>query len=210
VVVVDNGSTDATGEELAKYPWVDVVSNDENRGSARGCNQGAAVARGDVIVFLNNETIVHGGWLEELLAPFADPEVGAVGPRSNSVSGHQLVEGASYRSDAVTAIGEFAEEWRRAHGGSTSECARLVGFCLAVRAETFKTVEGFDEEYRIGGRPSRFGSIARKCWSGSGRRTWIRPTPPRTSPSMPPPGRPTVPAGRMRGPNPKVRPSFGG
>ena len=151
VVVVDNGSTDATREELATYPWVDVVRNDENCGFARGCNQGAAVARGDVIVFLNNDTIVHGGWLDELLAPFADPEVGAVGPRSNRVSGHQLVEDVSYRGDDVTVIGAFAEEWRRAHRGSTSECARLVGFCLAVRAETFRTVEGFDEEYRIGG-----------------------------------------------------------
>ena len=151
VVVVDNGSTDATREELARYPWVDVVRNDENRGFARGCNQGAAAARGDTIVFLNNDTIVPAGWLEELLAPLADPEVGAVGPRSNGVSGHQLVDDVSYRGDDVTAIGEFAEARRRAHRGSTSECARLVGFCLAVRAETFRAVEGFDEGYLIGG-----------------------------------------------------------
>ena len=120
-------------------------------GSPRGCNQGAAAARGDVIVFLNNDTIVPAGWLEELLAPFADPEVGAVGPRSNGVSGHQLVDDVSYRGDDVTAIGEFADARRRAHRGSTSECARLVGFCLAVRAETFRAVGGFDEGYLIGG-----------------------------------------------------------
>jgi GT2 family glycosyltransferase/glycosyltransferase involved in cell wall biosynthesis len=151
VVVVDNGSTDATGEGLAGYPWVDVVRNEENQGFARGCNQGAAVARGDVVVFLNNDTIVHQGWLDELLAPFSDPEVGAVGPRSNSVSGHQLVEGVPYGDGDVAAIGEFAEGWRRAHAGRTSACARLVGFCLAVRADTFAAVEGFDEEYLIGG-----------------------------------------------------------
>jgi GT2 family glycosyltransferase/glycosyltransferase involved in cell wall biosynthesis len=151
VVVVDNGSTDATRDELMKYAWVDVVSNDENHGFARGCNEGASAARGDVIVFLNNDTIVHGSWLDELLAPFADPEVGAVGPRSNRVSGHQLVEDVPYRRDDVTAIGEFAEERLRAHRGSTSELARLVGFCMAVRAETFRAVEGFDEGYPIGG-----------------------------------------------------------
>jgi GT2 family glycosyltransferase/tetratricopeptide (TPR) repeat protein len=151
VVVVDNGSTDATVTELATYPWVEVVRNEENRGFAGGCNQGAAVARGDVIVFLNNDTIVHAGWLDELLAPFADLEVGAVGPRSNHVSGHQLVEDVSYRHGDVTAIGEFAEAWRQAHAGSTSETARLVGFCLAVRAATFAAVEGFDEQYPIGG-----------------------------------------------------------
>ena len=103
------------------------------------------------VVFLNNDTIVPAGWLDELLAPFADPEVGAVGPRSNGVSGHQLVDDVSYCDDDVAAIGEFAETRRRAHGGSTSECARLVGFCMAVRAETFRAVEGFDEGYPIGG-----------------------------------------------------------
>jgi GT2 family glycosyltransferase len=151
VVVVDNGSTDATRQGLGLYPWVDVVHNDENHGFARGCNEGAAASRGDVLVFLNNDTIVHGGWLDELLGPFTDPEVGAVGPRSNGVSGHQLVEGVAYRGDDVAAIGDFAEGRRRANSGRTSECARLVGFCLAVRAETFLAVGGFDEEYPIGG-----------------------------------------------------------
>jgi GT2 family glycosyltransferase len=151
VVVVDNGSTDATREELAQFAWVDVVRNEENRGFAGGCNQGAAVARGEVIVFLNNDTIVADGWLDELLAPLADPEVGAVGPRSNGVSGPQLVEDVPYRGDDATAITEFAEARRRTFGDSTSEMPRLVGFCVAVRAETFRAVEGFDEEYPIGG-----------------------------------------------------------
>ena len=84
--------------DCAEIPWVEVVSNDVNRGFARGCNQGAA-ALGDAIVFLNNDTMVHGGWLDELLAPFVDPGVGAVGPRSNNVSGHQKVPDVPYRAD---------------------------------------------------------------------------------------------------------------
>lgn len=99
VVVLDNGSTDATGAELLKYPWVEVLTNDLNRGFASGCNQGAALARGEVVVFLNNDTVVHDGWLQELLAPFNDAEVGAVGPRSNSVSGVQLIADVSYERD---------------------------------------------------------------------------------------------------------------
>jgi GT2 family glycosyltransferase len=87
VVVVDNGSTDATGAELMKLPWVEVVSNHVNRGFRPGCNQGAAAARGDVIVFLNNDTMVHGAGWTSCCVPFGDPQVGAVGPRSNNVSG---------------------------------------------------------------------------------------------------------------------------
>src|SRR6202020_2954378 len=62
VVVVDNGSTDETRESLANYGWLDVVVNDENQGFARGCNQGAAEARGGVLVFLNSDTVVPTGW----------------------------------------------------------------------------------------------------------------------------------------------------
>jgi GT2 family glycosyltransferase/tetratricopeptide (TPR) repeat protein len=151
VVVVDNGSTDGTEKGLVAYPWVEVVRNPENRGFAPGCNQGAAEARGDVIVFLNNDTVVHGGWLGELLAAFDDPEVGAAGPRSNNVSGDQLVADVPYGSDDPAAIGAFAEEWRRRYTGQTTESARLVGFCVAVRAEAFTAVHGFDENYLIGG-----------------------------------------------------------
>ena len=80
VVVVDNGSTDGTRESLSTYGWLEVVANDENQGFARGCNQGAARARGGVVVFLNSDTIVPSGWLDELLAPFDLGDVGAVGP----------------------------------------------------------------------------------------------------------------------------------
>ena len=89
VVVVDNGSTDGTRESLAAYGWVDVIANSENQGFGRACNQGAAEAVGAVLVFLNSDTIVPVGWLDELLGPFDQSDVGAVGPRSDNVSGRQ-------------------------------------------------------------------------------------------------------------------------
>jgi GT2 family glycosyltransferase/tetratricopeptide (TPR) repeat protein len=151
VVVVDNGSTDGTSAELSRYPWVEVLANPENRGFAPGCNQGAAVARCEVIVFLNNDTVVAEGWLDELLDPFRDDAVGATGPRSNNVSGHQVIGGIPYREGDHVAIAQFAERWRGDNAGRTSRVDRLVGFCLAVRRETFEAVEGFDEGYKIGG-----------------------------------------------------------
>ena len=89
VVVVDNGSTDGTRAGLAGYEWVEVVANDQNLGFARACNQGAALARGSIVVFLNSDTIVPVGWLDELLRPFEESDVGAVGPRSDNVSGNR-------------------------------------------------------------------------------------------------------------------------
>jgi GT2 family glycosyltransferase len=151
VVVVDNGSRDGTGEGLRRYPWVTVVAHEQNTGFAAGCNSGAAVAAGDVVVFLNNDTLLPARWLDGLLAPFADPTVAATGPRSNFVSGPQLVEQVPYAADHVADLQRFARTWRSEHRGQTSETTRLVGFCLAVRREVLEQVGGFDEAFGIGG-----------------------------------------------------------
>lgn len=151
VVVVDNGSVDGTRESLTTYGWLEVVANDENQGFARGCNQGAAKARGGVVVFLNSDTVVPSGWLDELLAPFETTDVGAVGPRSDNVSGRQKVMAVPDPREDPDAFAAFAEEWRAGHGGQTSEARRLIGFCLAVRTSSFHGVGGFDERFEIGG-----------------------------------------------------------
>ena len=150
-MVVDNGSTDGTRVSLAAYPWLDVVANAENQGFARGCNQGAAKARGDVVVFLNSDTVVPAGWLDELLAPFARDDVGAVGPRSDNVSGAQQTMAVPQPEVDPWAFAEFVRAWQISHEGQTSETGRLVGFCLAVRTSAFHALGGFDERFEIGG-----------------------------------------------------------
>lgn len=151
VIVVDNGSEDGTAEGLRRYRWVKVVTHEENKGFAAGCNAGGSIATGDVVVYLNNDTLVPARWLDGLLAPFADPTVGGTGPRSNFVSGPQVVEQASYDPTRVADLQRFARAWRQEHRGQTTETHRLVGFCLAVRRELVEQLGGFDEDFGIGG-----------------------------------------------------------
>jgi GT2 family glycosyltransferase/tetratricopeptide (TPR) repeat protein len=151
VVVVDNGSADGTAEGLRRYSWVTVVSHDENKGFAAGCNAGAAVATGEVVVFLNNDTLLPARWLDGLLAPFTDPGVAATGPRSNFVSGPQLVPDTTYDPGRTADLQRFARTWRDEHRGQTTAVDRLVGFCLAVRRQSLEQVGGFDEGFGIGG-----------------------------------------------------------
>ena len=69
LIVVDNASADGTAEFLqARFPWVTLIRNAENRGFAPACNQGAALAGGDVLVFLNQDTRVEPRWLSALAA----------------------------------------------------------------------------------------------------------------------------------------------
>ena len=146
VLVVDNGTTDRTGE-LAKYPWAKLLLNPVKGGFAEGRNLAAGSASEDVLVFLSGDTIVFDGWLDDLLAPFVDNEVAAVGPRSNNVAGEQLIQEIPYKSYEPDSQREFAQAWRRAHVGQITETGRLGGFCLAVRSQALKEVGGFDAGY---------------------------------------------------------------
>jgi len=83
VIVVDNGSTDASLALLAReYPWVKLIPLGENRGFTGACNAGLRAGRGDVLILLNNDTEVAPNWLEEILAAFSrHPQAGSVACR---------------------------------------------------------------------------------------------------------------------------------
>ncbi|MBM3416064.1 MAG: glycosyltransferase [Bacteroidetes bacterium] len=63
VIVVDNNSTDGSAAYLVpRFPQVRFISNKENNGFAKACNQGLADAGGTCILFLNPDTIVPVRW----------------------------------------------------------------------------------------------------------------------------------------------------
>lgn len=67
-LVVDNGSTDGTGQLVRiQYPWVHLVLLPENRGTAGGWNAGLRVATGAYIALLNNDAYPQPTWLEALV-----------------------------------------------------------------------------------------------------------------------------------------------
>lgn len=80
VIVVDNASVDGSADLVtSRYPQVRVVRNRENAGFAGGCNAGMQVARGQILVLLNQDTSVCPGWLEALVGGVLAPEVGVAG-----------------------------------------------------------------------------------------------------------------------------------
>ena len=80
LIVVDNGSSDGSADFVERqYPSVRLIRNHRNLGFAAGNNVGLRVARGDALVLLNQDTVVHPGWLSALTDALGDPQIGIVG-----------------------------------------------------------------------------------------------------------------------------------
>src|ERR1700752_2956308 len=83
IIIVDNNSTDGSKEYLpANFPGIKFISNNDNPGFAKACNQGFKISSGKYILFLNPDTILPETCLSECLSFFeTHPDAGAVGVR---------------------------------------------------------------------------------------------------------------------------------
>ena len=148
VIVVDNGSDDHTQYMLAGVDGLRVIRNETNVGFVGACNQGAAAARGEFVLFLNNDTVVLRGWLEALLQTFEYGRfVGAVGAKLIYPNGRLQEAGGIIWSDG--------EGWNYGHNenpeapeyGYVREVDYCSGACLLVRRSVFEVLGGFDPRY---------------------------------------------------------------
>lgn len=153
LILVDNGSTDATGEGCAAlragFPGkVLAHRNPVNLGFAKASNQGALLARGEVLVFLNNDTEVRGGWLVPLLHELEHhPETGIAGGKLLYPDGRIQHAGVAVGRDLIPfhvhrglAADHPLVEERRVYSMVTAACA-------AVRRNEFMRLGLFDEAF---------------------------------------------------------------
>ncbi len=155
-IIVDNGSTDGTGAYLStiESSSITVISNGENQGFARACNQGAVAAVGDAVLFLNNDVEVRPGWLPPLIHCLdTDPSVGAVGSKLLYPDGTIQHAGVILVDNRRT--GDPLQAMHRCAGSSgnapevnhAKTFKALSAACLLVRKDAFNAVGGFDEAY---------------------------------------------------------------
>jgi O-antigen biosynthesis protein len=163
LIVVDNDSSDGSREYLrALQPTLSLtlIENDENLSFSAGNAQGAARARGELLLFLNNDVEpFERGWLRELAALAARDGVGAVGATllhaEELVGGIPLVQHRGIRMRFKE--GRF-QPYNLDDGGTLfSErfgvdvgSPAATGACLMMRKELFDRLGGFPEGYRYG------------------------------------------------------------
>jgi GT2 family glycosyltransferase len=145
-ILVDNGEGGPEIEEARGREGVRVIQPDRNIGFAAGCNLGAREARGDVLVFLNPDTVVAEGALLHLERALEDPRVGLAMARLRLLGEPEKLNSSGIEVH-VTGIG-----WAGGYGDPVEsvtdvrEIAAPSGTAMAVRASTFRELGGFAEE----------------------------------------------------------------
>lgn len=148
IVVVDDGSSDATANVLPRVKGLRYHRRGDNAGFIAACNDGAELARGDYLVFLNNDTVPQPGWLDALLRSFIEhPGAGLVGAQLLYPDGRlQESGGHVLRDGRAESRGRFANP-----DHPLLRFARTVDYCsgaaFAVPRSLFNKLGGFDPRY---------------------------------------------------------------
>lgn len=148
IVVVDDGSSDGTQASLQQIAGLRYQRRDRNGGFIAACNDGASIARGDYLVFLNNDTVPQPGWLDVLLSTFdSQPGTGMAGSRLVYPDGRlQEAGGVIWRDGSADKLGRL-----RAANEPEFSFVRRVHYCsgaaLAIPRALFESIGGFDARY---------------------------------------------------------------
>ncbi len=150
VIVVDNGSTDQTGPLLSRLSFVRVLSNATNVGFARACNQGAAIARAPMLLFLNDDAQPQMDWLPPLIMALEqDANVGLASAKL--VRPDSRIEQAGYALAYATPypLSPLPLFRRRPFAAltQTRTFAAVTATCLLLRKSLFQELGGFDEGF---------------------------------------------------------------
>jgi GT2 family glycosyltransferase len=146
VLIVDNANGGPEIEAARERPFVRVLEPHANLGFAGGGNFGAAEAGGDVLVFLNPDTVVAPGAIAQLAQTLEDRSIAIAMARLRLLQEPEKLNSSGVQVH-VTGIG-----WAGGYGEPVESVRELrdvpapSGTAMAVRAETFRELGGFADE----------------------------------------------------------------
>ena len=156
-IIIDNGSTDGTREFLERWALarsaVQIIRNEEDPGSSRARNQGVERARGELVLFVDNDVLLdEPRWLERLAAPIltsnASSDVVATAPLLLFPGEDGIVQCAG---GGVTAKGWVGLLGRSHRDGPEWTTTRPLAWAptaaLLVRRDAALAIGGFDEAF---------------------------------------------------------------
>jgi GT2 family glycosyltransferase len=143
VLVVDNaGSARAIAEQFG----VRLIEPGRNLGFAGGCNRGASEATGDLVVFLNPDTVVDSGALSRLAETLEDRSIGIAMARLRLLDRPELLNSAGtiLHVSGLAWAGRYGERVETV--SVLDDVAAPSGAAMAIRRDLFDELGGFTEE----------------------------------------------------------------
>lgn len=142
LVIVDDASPNRVADRLTAVD-AHLIRNASRRGFVASANRGAAAARCDTLVFLNDDAVVTPGWLEALMKSLELPRAGIAGPANNDSGDAATVE---VRYEDLHGLLEVAGTKR----GPPRDVVKISLLCAAIRRPLFEAIGGLDEGYGLG------------------------------------------------------------
>lgn len=148
-IVVNNASNKEMSTLLDSWAEHDkrfnVIHNFDNLNFSLGNNIGFAASKGAKVVFLNNDTEVQKGWLEPMVASLDNPDVVGVQPKLIYPDGLVQCIGVVFSGKTPLGYPIYVDQHSESPWVSKNRRFRAItGACLAVRADDFVSVGGFD------------------------------------------------------------------
>jgi len=167
IIIVDNNSPDNSGKLfLEKYPSCKFILNEKNVGVPEGLNIGIENAKGEFLVFLNNDLIVNDGWLKAFHSAYSKFGYGLYQPKSLKMENTKQIDGVGNminlfgfgfsRGKGEPDIGKYDKE--------IEEISYASGTCMFLPKKIIDEIGKFDkilfayhEEVDLGWRARLFG-----------------------------------------------------
>ena len=148
ILVIDDCSLQAVAEALREVSGISCIRNETNLGFLASCNHGAAKAKGEFIVILNNDLILTGDWLLQMTAVYAQfPLTGLVGAKLIYPDGRlQEAGGLVWRDGSAWNVGRDDDPGKPEYN-FVREVDYCSGACLLIKREFWNELGGFDGEY---------------------------------------------------------------
>jgi GT2 family glycosyltransferase len=151
IIVVNNASTDETGKLLETFKNIRVITEKKNINFAGACNVGARAAKGEILLFLNNDTEVQPGWLEPIMETVEkNNKIGAVGVKLLFPDESIQHAGLVFSADATPRHIYYRHNEKEPYVNKEREFKAVTAACIAIPKKVFDMVGGFDEVYKNG------------------------------------------------------------
>jgi GT2 family glycosyltransferase len=158
IIIIDNASKDGTTNYLANYNCT-VIVNKTNQGFSIANNRAVKIAQGDYLLFLNNDTYITKGFINEMVRVIeSDEAIGMVGCLIMQMNEKKVQHaGVCFTKDYVAyQLGleqpdiapQIPFNDPRVH--TVREVPAVTAACMLVKKEVFNQVNGFDERFKNG------------------------------------------------------------